>query len=137
MKHLTDRKIKDIYLSSSCGWHPGGTTKASFVGSYATDDWGNTWQREVEKIVPVDCNTVDEVIAALRAAAEGLTEVTVRTEYGELRVSGFRPVTPEEEAEVMRFLAFQKQEEAQREANDRAKVIAQAKKLGIKPEDLK
>ena len=135
MKHLTDRKIKDIYLSSYP--HIGWATKSSFVGNYSTDDWGNTWGREIEKIIPVDYNTVDEVIAALRAAAEGLVDVTVGIEYGELRVSGFRPVTPEEEAEVMRFLAFQKQDQAQREANDRAKVIAQAKKLGIKPEDLK
>ena len=135
MKHLTDRKLKTLYLSTyrSGGW----ATKASFVGIYSTDDWGNTWGRKVERIIPVDYNTVDEVVAVLHAAADGLTDVTMWTEYAELHVSGLRPVTPEEEAEVMRFLAFQKQEEAQRKANDRAKVIAQAKKLGIKPEDLK
>lgn len=145
-KRITDRKVQNVSLRSSFrhfALTSGFTIKSdSLAGEYQTDDWGRTWKRIVRVDVYIDGYSLEDAITNLRNAAEGLASpvTTVTDMPGDesyvVTVRGMRDATEEEVAEVLRYLVFEKEEKTERDAVQRERFIAMAKKFGLKPEDL-
>lgn len=147
-KRFTTSKIQSVSLpkrsyASYSYVDPSGfvTKNEAMAGTYQTSDWGRSWHRKLEVDTYIDGLSIDDAIEELRKRAEGVENAYVdvtrdEDDYPRVNITGTRPATEEEAAEVLRYLELDK---ARREANDNAqreRLIAQAKALGIKPEDL-
>lgn len=116
-------------------------TNDALVGTYVTYDWGRTWAKRVEVDVYLDRLSIEDAIAQLREKADGLTDALVNLDcddssYPQSQVVGQREATEAEIAEVLRFIEFDKAARAKQEITQRNRLIAEAKRLGLKPEDL-